>query len=75
MPHISIAMHHHTSSHNKHFVRFGEEPLHSCEIMLHDIDSSKRLNTAITALMNTDRASAMEDEAADDVSLICVIGD
>jgi hypothetical protein len=27
--------------------RFGEEPLHSCEVMLRDIEESKRVNNAI----------------------------
>ncbi|CAE7743212.1 APC2, partial [Symbiodinium microadriaticum] len=26
---------------------FGEEALHSCEVMLHDMDMSKRLNTTM----------------------------
>ena len=28
-------------------LRFGEEPLHSCEVMLRDIEESKRVNNAI----------------------------
>jgi hypothetical protein len=36
--------------------------------MLYDIDSSKRLNTAITAAMKANRESSMEDDGdADDV--------
>lgn len=27
--------------------RFGEEPLHCCEVMLHDMDISKRINTSL----------------------------
>ena len=27
--------------------RFGEEPLHSCEVMLHDLETSKRINQSI----------------------------
>lgn len=45
------------------FLRFGEEPLHSCEVMLHDIDSSKRLNTAITAAMKEKNDGFMHDTA------------
>ncbi len=29
------------------FVRFGEESLHSCEVMIKDIEDSKRFNTAV----------------------------
>lgn len=29
------------------YVRFGEESLHSCEVMLRDIEESKRVNNAI----------------------------
>ena len=30
-------------------IRFGEEPLHSCEVMLRDIEDSKRINNSITS--------------------------
>ena len=32
-------------------IRFGEEPLHSCEVMLHDIDASKRMNQAVNSVI------------------------
>jgi anaphase-promoting complex subunit 2 len=30
-------------------MRFGEEPLHSCEVMLRDVEESKRVNNAISS--------------------------
>lgn len=47
--------------------RFGEEPLHSCEVMLHDIDSSKRLNTAITAAIKSSRNENEMEDSNDNV--------
>ena len=29
-------------------LRFGEEALHSCEVMMHDLEGSKRVNIAVT---------------------------
>lgn len=51
--------------------RFGEEPLHSCEVMLHDIDSSKRLNTAMAAAMRADKNDSTKDDVCDIISLFC----
>ena len=51
---------------SSHF-RFGEEPLHSCEVMLHDIDSSKRLNTAV---MSEIRSKRMNNSPNDEVNKI-----
>lgn len=32
-------------------IRFGEESLHNCEIVLHDIEESKRTNNAISSFL------------------------
>jgi anaphase-promoting complex subunit 2 len=42
-------------------IRFGEAALHSCEVMLKDLEDSRRLNTAITQAMqnkNSNNAAA-----------------
>ena len=35
--------------------RFGEEPLHSCEVMLRDIEESKRVNNAVAFELSKNR--------------------
>lgn len=30
-------------------IRFGEEPLHSCEVMLHDLEESRRTNVSVSS--------------------------
>jgi hypothetical protein len=33
--------------------RFGEESLHNCEVMLYDLDCSRRMNTQVTRELKT----------------------
>ena len=37
--------------------RFGEESLHSCEVMLKDIEDSKRTNNAVHARIKQERST------------------
>ena len=38
--------------------RFGEESLHNCEVMLKDIEDSKRVNTAVYNALKTQAKKA-----------------
>ena len=45
-------------------IRFGEEPLHSCEVMLRDIEDSRRVNNAISSeLRKVEDAESIVDYA------------
>ena len=40
---------------NERCIRFGDESLHSCEVMLRDLEDSKRVNTAISSELQKKR--------------------
>jgi hypothetical protein len=39
-------------------VRFGEESLHSCEVMLHDLEVSRRVNSVVSSELRQRAAKA-----------------
>ena len=47
-------------------MRFGEAPLHQCEVMLKDVGDSKRINTALHAEKPPEAAAASATENANE---------
>lgn len=47
-------------------IRFGEEAMHGCEVMLHDVEESKRTNAAVAELLSrqTPPAARLDDPLA-----------
>ena len=45
--------------------RFGEESLHSCEVMLKDVEDSKRINNTIRSEWNTNEQQQQQSQAVD----------
>lgn len=54
-------------------IRFGDESLHDCEVMLHDVENSKRVNAAIaseikrTSLIEKQKSNAMQVDEPDGI--------
>jgi hypothetical protein len=46
-------------------LRFGEESLHSCEVMLHDLETSKRINHAIQQKLSSSASTSPQDMNSD----------
>lgn len=49
-------------------IRFGEEILHTCEIMLRDIEESKRVNTAVHKQLHTELEEKKQEPTEDDAT-------
>jgi len=43
-------------------IRFGEEYLHNCEVMLRDVEDSKRVNNSIHSYLNSQYAAESDEE-------------
>ena len=44
-------------------IRFGEESLHNCEVMLRDLEDSKRVNNAISSYLEKKLPSSERDDS------------
>ena len=42
-------------------IRFGEESLHNCEVMLRDLEDSKRINNAIASYLEKNKSEEVEE--------------
>lgn len=53
-------------------IRFGDEPLHSCEVMLRDIEDSRRVNNSIQSELTKGRltSNTKDDHALVDYTII-----
>lgn len=56
-------------------IRFGEEPLHSCEVMLKDIEDSRRVNNAIISELRKEEESIQKDNFTSSVVDYAILSD